>query len=90
MGDEGGALSSPLVGEGGPARSAETVEGCSSGVRRRCFLVRFVVDVASSWSTPHPSCRFAAIHLLPQGEEERRRATASTDIHRASGKARPD
>ncbi|AZO72019.1 MAG: hypothetical protein EOQ32_09945 [Mesorhizobium sp.] len=23
----------------------------------------------SSWNTPHPSCRFATIHLLPQGEK---------------------
>ncbi|MDG4878123.1 DMT family transporter [Mesorhizobium sp. WSM4935] len=48
---------SPLVGEGGSARSAETDEGCSSGVRH--------------WhSLEHPSSDFATPgHLLPQGEK---------------------
>ncbi|MBZ9852110.1 DMT family transporter [Mesorhizobium sp. CA14] len=48
---------SPLVGEGGSARSAETDEGCSSEVRR--------------WhSLEHPSSDLATRgHLLPQGEK---------------------
>ena len=49
---------SPLVGEGGSARSAETDEGCSSGVRCRLSL-------------EHPSSDLASRgHLLPQGEKE--------------------
>ncbi|WP_245513641.1 MULTISPECIES: DMT family transporter [unclassified Mesorhizobium] len=54
-----GASPSPLVGEGGSARSAETDEGCSSEVRR--------------WrSLEHPSSDLASRgHLLPQGEKER-------------------
>ncbi|MDX8513765.1 DMT family transporter [Mesorhizobium captivum] len=54
-----GASPSPLVGEGGSARSAETDEGCSSEVRRRRSL-------------EHPSSDLASRgHLLPQGEKER-------------------
>ncbi|RWM31680.1 DMT family transporter [Mesorhizobium sp.] len=50
---------SPLVGEGGSARSAETDEGCSSEVRRRRSL-------------KHPSSDLASRgHLLPQGEKGR-------------------
>ncbi|RUW32492.1 MAG: hypothetical protein EOS38_32725 [Mesorhizobium sp.] len=26
-----------------------------------------IANVSLRWSTPHPSCRFAAIHLPPQG-----------------------
>ncbi|QPC94624.1 hypothetical protein GA829_30715 [Mesorhizobium sp. INR15] len=37
-------LSSPLVGEGGLARSAKTDEGC--------WTER---DVSASWNTPHPT-----------------------------------
>ena len=53
------ASPSPLAGEGGSARSAETDEGCSSEVRR--------------WrSLEHPSSDLAPRgHLLPQGEKGR-------------------
>ncbi|WP_430694653.1 DMT family transporter [Mesorhizobium dulcispinae] len=55
---------SPLVGEGGSARSAETDEGCSSEVRRRRSL-------------EHPSSDLASRgHLLPQGEKGRTRVAA--------------
>ncbi|RWM07913.1 DMT family transporter [Mesorhizobium sp.] len=51
---------SPLVGEGGSARSAETDEGCSSEVRRRRSL-------------KHPSSDLASRgHLLPQQGEKGR------------------
>ncbi|WP_083354913.1 MULTISPECIES: DMT family transporter [unclassified Mesorhizobium] len=51
------ASPSPLVGEGGSARSAETDEGCSSGVRRRR-------------SPEHPSSDLASRDpLLPQREK---------------------
>ncbi|RUW33473.1 DMT family transporter [Mesorhizobium sp. M1E.F.Ca.ET.041.01.1.1] len=50
---------SPLVGEGGSARSAETDEGCSSEVRPQRSL-------------EHPSSDLASRgHLLPQGEKGR-------------------
>ncbi|TIQ34477.1 MAG: DMT family transporter [Mesorhizobium sp.] len=50
---------SPLVGEGGSARNAETDEGCSSEVRRRRSLEYPSSDLATRG------------HLLPQGEKGR-------------------
>ncbi|TPK98305.1 MULTISPECIES: DMT family transporter [unclassified Mesorhizobium] len=48
---------SPLVGEGGRAKL-----GRMRGVGR-------ITDAGVSSNTPHPSRRFAPIHLLPQGEK---------------------
>ncbi|TPI45274.1 hypothetical protein FJW05_19580 [Mesorhizobium sp. B2-9-1] len=47
-----------------------------------------VASVSLRWNTPHPSLRFAPIHLLPQGEKgeaPRPKAEPATAGRRPSG-----
>ncbi|BCG74037.1 hypothetical protein MesoLj113a_51950 [Mesorhizobium sp. 113-1-2] len=40
------------------------------GIRIQIGRKTMVFNASLRWITPHPSRRYAAIHLLPQGEKE--------------------
>ena len=54
-------------------RRRRRMRGVRSGAQRRC----------SSWNTPHPISRCAPIHLLPQGEKEEARTSATPNPRNA-------
>ncbi|WP_246680330.1 DMT family transporter [Mesorhizobium sp. B2-8-9] len=60
---------SPLVGEGGSARSAETDEGCSSGVRRWHSLEHPSSVLATRGHRPEASHGSRPVLRTPQGEK---------------------
>ncbi|WP_434721968.1 DMT family transporter [Mesorhizobium sp. RIZ17] len=65
------ASPSPLAGEGGSARSAETDEGCSSEVRRWRSLEHPSSDLASRGHSPGARPAARPVLRTPQGEKGR-------------------
>ena len=80
------AFPSPLVGEGGSARSAETDEGCwqECGVAEVCWINTWspILERCVSSSTPHPASPSAQPPSPARGEGEKSRVRPRSPDHR--------